>query len=215
MKLDVAVSARSSLRYLILMLRPTQSHDKGTKRTHSPDSFQPVKHIRSEIHPEDAWLLELHSKTWGCEASRQELFHEIELTASHYTELQKRLTENCPHRDSPSYEAEDVVSIKSDILLSFKPTQGPGVPLCHTEHKQHELDEDLEDGLDDELRSFFPFTIKYVDLSCLKSKFIRVPRLFLIRQEYDDISVLLEKLPKNDRGSATVSGQPGIGEIPI
>jgi hypothetical protein len=146
--------------------------------------------MRNEIHPKDAWLFELHSKIWGREASRGELFHEIELTAAHYTELQKRLTENDPHRDSPDYQARDVLSIKSDIL-SFKPDKRPDASLGQ---REVENDEDSEDGLDDELRSFFPSTIKYVDLSSFKSVPSRMPRLSLIRQDYGEISVLLETL---------------------
>ena len=72
-----------------------------------------------------------------------------------------------------------------------------------------------EDGSD--FNSFFPFTLRFLDLSTLGFKdpeiLGRFPSLLFIRQEYDRISALIKDKPKSKRGSVIVSGQPGTGEV--
>ena len=67
---------------------------------------------------------------------------------------------------------------------------------------------------DSDINSFLPFTLRFLDLSTLDLKEEvpgHVPLPLFFRQEYDDISALIEKGPKN--GSVIVSGQPGTGEV--
>jgi hypothetical protein len=121
------------------MLRPTQSHSKGKKRAGRTPSPRPTKRIHSDIHPDDEWLIEIHSKAWKSETARAELFRETHFTAAHYIELQKRLMDHCPGRDLLDYEGDDVQSIKSEFLRTFEATQKPGVPLSHVEHNQDKM----------------------------------------------------------------------------
>ena len=121
-----------------------------------------------------------------------------------------------PGRNLQNYTGVNVQSIKLDILRSFKPPLS--IPLGHNDDvvgmEQTEDGED-NDSLDDELRSLFPATIQYLDLSSLElsDPLRRLPLPLLIRQEYNVISKLLDDLPKNNKGSAIVSGQPGIGDF--
>jgi hypothetical protein len=170
-----------------------------------------------DIQPLDAWLLELHSKIWGRENLRLELFREAEITVAHYRELQKHLTELQPGRTLQNYTSADVQTVKLDILRSLKPPSP--VPSGRNDDETVGMEQTEDggdsDGLDDELRSFFPATIRYLDLSSLElsNPPLRLPLPLLIRQEYDAISMLLDDLPKGNSGSEIVSGQPGIGDF--
>jgi hypothetical protein len=121
-----------------------------------------------------------------------------------------------PGRSLQNYTGVDVRSIKLDILR-FINSPSPVPPGNDDETVGMEQTEDGEDsdGLDDELRSFFPATIQYLDLSSLElsNPPRRLPLPLLIRQEYNVISKLLDDLPKDNNGSAIVSGQPGIGDF--
>jgi len=168
--------------------------------------------------PRDAWLLGLHSQIWGRGDLRSELFREANITVAHYKMLQERLTELQPGRTSKDYTADDVQYIKLDILNMNHPS--PLVPPGHnlnSDGMEQTEDEGDSDGLDDELRSYFPATIQYLDLSSLhlsnNLKPRRMPLPLLIRQDYNVISKLLDSLPKSNKGSAIVSGQPGIGDF--
>ena len=145
-----------------------------------------------------------------------ELFREANITVADYKKLQKHLTVLQPGRALPNYTGIDVQSIKLDILRSLNPPS-PVPPGRNDDVVGMEQTEDGEDneGLDDELRSFFPATIHYLDLSSLKlsNPPRRLPLPLLIRDEYNVISKLLDDLPKDNSGSAIVSGQPGIGDF--
>ena len=161
----------------------------------------------------DAWLLELHSKIWGRENLR--LFCETDITVARYKKLQKYLMESQPGRTSKAYTAGDVQSIKLDILRINSPSPvPPGRNDDETVGKEQTEDGEYGD-LDDELCSYFPATIKYLDLSSLDlvHKPRRLPLLLLIRQDYTVISELLDNLSNSNKGSAIVSGQPGIGDF--
>jgi hypothetical protein len=163
----------------------------------------------------DAWLPELHSKIWGCEDRRSELFCDAQITLAHYVELQKRLKRD---RDSPNYQSVGVQSVKLDVLHSLTPISMPAILPGHIDEEQvgPEQIEDAggSDGLDDELCSFFPATIRYLDLFSLELKHQppRIPLVCLIRREYDVISKLLDNQPNDNGGSTVVTGQPGTGE---
>jgi len=98
----------------------------------SPDSHNDLDHpkrSRTVLH-EAAWLTELHSKIWGQKNRRQELF-----TTAHYKELEERLTKLHPNRHSETYEAQDVLSIKLEVLRSFKtPSNGGATHATHATH---------------------------------------------------------------------------------
>jgi hypothetical protein len=56
-----------------------------------------------DIQPLDAWLSELHSKIWGRDDIRLELFRKADITTAHYKKLQKHLTELQPGRTLQNY----------------------------------------------------------------------------------------------------------------
>ena len=122
-----------------------------------------------------------------------ELFREANITVADYKKLQKHLTVLQPGRALPNYTGIDVQSIKLDILRSLNPPS-PVPPGRNDDVVGMEQTEDGEDneGLDDELRSFFPATIHYLDLSSLKLSNLpwRLPLLLLIRDKYKVISKL-------------------------
>ena len=76
-------------------------------------------------------------------------------------------------------------------------------------------EDDLEASNEDvsDINSFFPFTLRFLDLSTLDLKAVprRLPLPLFLRKEYDDISELIEKTPKES--SVIISGQPGTGEV--
>ena len=179
------------------------------QRTDSHDDLDHPKRSRTVHVP--AWLTELHSKIWGQEDRRQELFMSVEITTAHYKELEERLTKLHPNRHSETYEAQDVLSIKLEVLRSFK-TRG----ATHATHATYPDIESYEaegesNEVDDELYSLFPFTVEFLDLSSLKleTPLLRMTQPLLIRQEYN---FLTKRLP--DR-PAILSGQPGTGGIPV
>jgi len=169
----------------------------------------------------DPWLHEVHSKIWGRQDLRSEIFRKVKVTAAHYDALQKRLKEQHPDRDSANYDAgrNNVLSIKLEILNQTIPASAPS-PFVQRAHSGNEQilvqdDEDLEesDGNDD--TEFLPATLEFLDLSSLKLKKqpIRLPLPLFLREEYSFISRLLNKEPEHSNGSAIVSGQPGTGEV--
>ncbi|KAF5376092.1 hypothetical protein D9615_007752 [Tricholomella constricta] len=180
------------------------------KRPHSPYASADAKRLRTDDDPRDAWLVELHSKIWDRQDLAPQLFPEVEVTYEHYHELQRRLMELHPNRNSPDYngDAHIVLSTKLDILLSYKPS-------LKTDSKDDEdLGEDDGDDTNVELRSLFPAKIKFLDFSSLELKETseRLPVPLLLREEYDFISGLLDSRPRNNAGCAIISGQPGTGK---
>ena len=147
------------------------------------------------------------------------LFREVEVTRAHYDELQDRLNRKHPDRNSKQYDGGLVLSDKLDIL---ERTAFPEALLPqHSDHSEDRVDDDgveagSGNGSDFEIDSFFPFTLRYLDLSALelKHRSDRFPLPLFRRQEYDNISELInENSSKNSYGSVMVSGQPGTGEV--
>lgn len=71
-----------------------------------------------------------------------------------------------------------------------------------------------EDG--PETNTFFQSTLSSLEMSTLYSKdevSDLLPLPLLLRQEYDHISALIEKEPRNNQGSVVVRGQPGTAEV--
>lgn len=167
------------------------------KRDHSPNILESSKRLR-ESGRNDFWLRDLHAGLWDKESRRAELFRQVTITAGHYTKLQQRLNECIPNRKEEDYIAGDVQSLKLEILRSCTPDD------------EHLSAEDL----DDELLSFFPATIDYLDLSCLQITYLeRMPVPLYIREEYGEISKNFAKQRKWHGSSGIISGQPGTGEI--
>ena len=159
--------------------------------------------------PDIFWLEEVHGKIWNKKDLKQELFREVKITRTHYTELQDRLREQYPDRDSPEYDGRkhNVQSLKLDFLHS--------IALLSPQHTDNnEVRGDDGDGSGG-INSFFPFDLSFLDLSSLdlkKNLPENIPFPLFLRQEYDHISSLIEKEPRNSQGSVIISGQPGTGE---
>ena len=135
----------------------------------------------------------------------------LRCATAHYKELEERLTKLYPNRHSETYEAQDVLSIKLEVLRSFKtPSNGGATHVTHPDAESYEAEGESNE-VDNELYSLFPFTVEFLDLSSLKleTPLLRMPQPLLIRQEY---KFLTERLP--DR-PAILSGQPGTGGIPV
>lgn len=165
------------------------------------------------------WLYELHSKIWNREDREPELFRKVKVSRAHYDALQALLNGKYSDRDRPEYKGDndDVTRYKLDILKSI--TKEAASPQ-HTDNNEVEVndDDDDDDGDDDEaIDSLFPFTLRFLDLVSLP--LVRTPVRFcsplLIREEYDEISKLIEGYPKGGRGSVIITGQPGTGEFLI
>ena len=177
----------------------------------------PSKRQRLVDDADSSWLKEVQSKIWNKERLVLELFRKVEVTQAHYTELQRRLKEQHPGRDLPEYDGREhnVGGVKLDFLRSIPSpsTQHPDVNEDRVDHSgvQEAINED-----DFEIGSYFPFTLSFLDLSTLglKEKVPnRLPLPLFLRQDYDDISVLIKKEPRCKQGSVVVSGQPGTGEV--
>ena len=175
----------------------------------APQDEYPFKRQRLADDSGPIWLEELHSKIWDKRELGPELFRTVTVTYAHFTQLQERLKQQHPDRDSPQYDGSlhNVQSVKlnflqSIIALSPRADDGDGSGASS------------ENG--PEIGLLFPFNLSFLDLSSLGLKktcptHIHLP-LFL-RQEYDHISTLIQKRPRNYQGTVIVSGQPGTGEI--
>ena len=163
------------------------------------------------IAPVLLWLEELQSRIWNREELRPQLFRRVKITQAHYTALQKRLKELHSDRDLLDYcGTSNVLRVKLDFLRLLPQ---------HPDDNDNRVDDDddLEASNEDdpEIKSFFPSIISFLDLSTLELKEPmphRLPSPLLLRQEYQDISDLIEKA-HNDGMSVILSGQPGIGEL--
>ena len=126
----------------------------------------------------------------------------MKVTQAHYNELQERLNAQHPDRCSPEYDGDhDVLRVKLDVLQ-----------LVQNEEDGSKMDVDgpeVSDGDDD--KKFFPFTLRFLDLSTLNLENVpgRIPLLLYLRQEYDDITALIGQ----NHDSVIVTGQPGTGEV--
>jgi hypothetical protein len=160
--------------------------------------------------PREPWLKELHSKIWNRGDLKPTLFRTVEVTRAHYDELQDRLNRKYPNRDSDKYDGSfnNVLNDKLDILKLATAAEALSPRLVDN-------DENRADDDDDEINSFFPFTLTYLDLSTLEleNMSFRIPLPLFIRQEYDHISRLINECPQSGLGSVIVSGEPGTGEV--
>jgi len=185
--------------------------------TPAPHGEYPFKRRRLADNPGPPWLEEVHSKIWNRKELEPELFRKVKVTQVHYTQLQTRLEAQHPDRNLPKYDGKkhDVSSVKVDFLRSITPS----FPRHHdNDEVQVDDDDDSEASNEDrfEIDSFFPCTLRFLDLSTLNLKKhapTHVPMPLFLRQEYDRISTLIKEEPRNGQGSVIVSGQPGTGEV--
>ena len=205
----------------------------STNSVPAPHEESPSKRRQADISI-FSWLEAVHSKIWGRNGLEPELFRTAEVTQAHYDELQRRLKEQHPDRDSPKYDGRkhDVRSVKLDVLRSTLPANSPRYPDNNEDRVDDDDDapeasDDDEYGMDvDEPEAsndggsttdtIFPFTLRFLDLSPLGLKARishRLPLPLLLRQEYGHVSGLIEDEPVNGHGSVIISGQPGTGEV--
>jgi len=168
---------------------------KGGKRPRSSSGAEEEgKRMKPEVPP---WLTELHSKIWNRVDLTQTLTRTVEVTEAHYTDLQRSL--NGLHKRT----AIDLV--KLNILHSLR----EAVPSL-----QDEVESDVSEARDN--HKLFPSVFKYLDLAPLGLKAevtSRFPLPLLIREDYEDMTKLIDKEPQDNSGSVIVSGQPGTGEF--
>ncbi|EDR02516.1 uncharacterized protein LACBIDRAFT_332315 [Laccaria bicolor S238N-H82] len=142
-----------------------------------------------------SWLSDLHQKIW-IQKSGEQIIRTVKIEYADYKRLDERLAEVRP--GSPGA----IRDIKLDFLWSLPSTISG--PLD---------DKEAIDGdhFDDDVHSFFPITLQYLDLFRLglRRMSLRMPAPLLIRREYHALSKLLSKLPKDSAGSVMISGQPG------
>jgi hypothetical protein len=151
------------------------------------------------------WLAEIHNKLWGQEHLRDRVIRTVELNSTHYRELQARLNEKHPNRNSDSYNAQDVLSVKLDLLLNFTPSSPP--PIIDWD------DDDADyDDIEVELMDILPAKIAFLDLSSLDLKNrVDIPFPMLIRKEYEVISTLMNEGTNDVASGCILTGQSGIG----
>ncbi len=187
--------------------------------------------------PELPWLKELHSRIWNCE-DRLPLFRKVVVTQAHYDELQRSLNEKFLRRGLASYDGSKhagILTAKLEFLTSTN--QIESLSSRHPDNNMDQVDDnddpeatnegdDLEAANEDDdpeatneddckIDSFFPFTLNYLDLSTLELKHESdcFPSPLFVRQEYDHISKLINKRPRDGKGSVIITGQPGTGEV--
>ena len=177
----------------------------------------PSKRQRLADDANSSWLKEVQSKIWKNERLAPELFQTVEVTKAHYTELQRRLKEQHPGRDLPEYDGRghNVRDVKLDFLRSITSSSPQ-----HFDNNENRVGHDghPEASNEDvfEINTYFPFTLRFLDLSTLNLKEQvpdRLPLPLFLRQDYDDISALIKKEPRSKQGSVMVSGQPGTGQV--
>ncbi|EDR09962.1 uncharacterized protein LACBIDRAFT_293780 [Laccaria bicolor S238N-H82] len=164
------------------------------------------------------WLQELHKKIWNRKDLRQELFRSVTLTLTDYNRLQESMTKlylNVQEEDCWNGTA-GVVTARLAALQSSNnclvTDHGPHRIVQPINHNDDQTEGD--DEVDEELGSLFPFALEYLDLSSLnlQSPPPCMPMPLLIRKEYHILSKMLNDLPQDGRGSAIITGQPGIGK---
>ena len=163
-----------------------------------------------------AWLAEVHSKTWKKkEELERVLFREVEVTEAHFIKLQELLVDQYPDRNEPEYDGNDhnVESIKLDVLI---PSRHPD--NIHPEASNARMDVDSPEASDKDrygVDSPLPFTLKFLDMTPLRLEHVtpRMPSPLFVRQEYDDVTALIEHGPKFVNKPVIVSGQPGTGDV--
>ena len=167
--------------------------------------------------PNSTWLEEVHSKVWDKKELEPKLFRTVNITRTHYTQLQERLKQQNPDRDLPGYDGRlhNVRSLKLKFLQSITPL--PPQRPDNNEVQVGDGDNSRASNTDgSEIGLFLPFNLSYLDLSSLDLKKelpAHLPSPLFLRPEYDHISTLIDKEPQNNEGSVIVSGQPGTGEV--
>jgi hypothetical protein len=153
-----------------------------------------------------AWLMEIHRKIWNRKDRQQKLFRTITIEFTDYERLEKRLAGLRSGRREAAYSANtaEILPVKLAFLQS--------IPSVASDPLNEEKVGDSYD-LYDELRTLFPLTLEYLDLSNLGLQVSspRMPVPLLIRQEYRALSKLLGELPMDCGDSAIITGQPGTG----
>ena len=150
--------------------------------------------------------MEIHRKIWNRKDQQQNLFRTVRLEFTDYERLERRLAGLRSGRRVATYSANtaEILSVKLAFLQS--------IPSVTSDPYDEEKVGDNCD-LYDELRTLFPLTLEYLDLSSLGLRVLppRMPVPLLIRQEYHALSELLGELPMECAGSAIITGQPGTG----
>lgn len=92
------------------------------KRRHSNpiERDQEFRRSRSEV-PE--WLTQMHQSLWNKPDLRSQVFRTTTVTYPQFMELEKRLNENNPSRQTPEYQCRDTLQIKLNILNEIFPHQ--------------------------------------------------------------------------------------------
>ena len=172
-----------------------------------------------------SWLVELHSKIWGRNDLKPKLFREVGVTQAHYDELQRRLNEQHPDRGSREYDGEhDVQSVKLDVLRLASSPRRPNINEDRVDdddapeasgndesRMRTDVDEPApnNDGGSTTTDTIFPCTFDILDLSTLHLRTRgsnRLPLPLLLRQEYKDISELINQRIFGDNQWPTRSG---------
>ena len=188
--------------------------------------------VRHQFAPGLPWLEEIHSRIWSRKALERDLFRKVEVTRAHYDELERRLNDQHPYRNLPDYNGAEnnVRSIKLDVLRSTFPEK-----LRHPDSNEDRVDDDNDPEASDEgvsemdvddpeaidedgspINTISSFTLNFLDLSGLNLRERPpkgLPLTMFLRREYNHISALIEKRPRNGQGSVVVSGQRGTGEL--
>jgi hypothetical protein len=82
-------------------------------------TISPSSSNNSNLSPNPpAWLDEIHNKLWGKGELTGEIFRKAYLTESDFRELQHKLHNDNPQRNSESYVAKNVLAVKSAFLRS-------------------------------------------------------------------------------------------------
>ena len=189
---------------------PTLSESVLGKRSRAADDPEPIPTLATL-----GWLEEIYSKIWNRPELKPMLFRKVVVTRGDYDTLQDILNQKFTERDSAQYDGieRDVLSDKLDFLRSLNPAE------THTVDNDDGIgDDDIPKATtedDFEINSFFPSSLNYLDLSTLglKSQLNRINMPVYLRNEYDHISELIKKKPRNSIGSMIISGQPGTGEV--
>lgn len=194
---------------------------KFPMRTQAPEDEPGPPFKRARLTSPDEipdWLQELHKKIWNRKDLRQELFRSVTLTLTDYNRLQESMTKlylNVQEEDCWNGTA-GVVTARLAALQSSNnclvTDHGPHRIVQPINHNDDQTEGD--DEVDEELGSLFPFALEYLDLSSLnlQSPPPCMPMPLLIRKEYHILSKMLNDLPQDGRGSAIITGQPGIGK---
>jgi hypothetical protein len=143
------------------------------------------------------WLRELHSKIWG--GTETTLTRTVEVTEADYVALKERL--------NGLHDQTGVQLAKCNLLRSLPAKKA-------SSNVQDDVEKDDSEASDN--HKLFPSVFTYLDLSPLELKAevtSRFPLPILVRQDYKDMTKLIDGQSPDALGSVIVSGQPGTGEF--